>query len=127
MRQDVGARRRLERLEAARGAGETPYEVPMTTLLYLKAVERYRAHERGDDPPAYTQEELGALHEHDLETVAGRGAVGSMRASAGWKSSEGRELLGAWEEDARQRLARLDAGESLDLVYDEDEGGYAEG
>ncbi len=119
--------RRLERLEAARGAGEAPYEVPMTTRLYLKAVERYRARERGDDPPAYTQEELGALHEHDLETVSDGGAVGSMRASAGWKSPEGRELLDAWEEAARQRLVRVDEGEPLELVYDEDEGRHAEG
>ncbi len=123
----MGARRRLERLEAARGTRKAPYEVPMTTRLYLKAVERYRARENGEDPPAYAQEELEALREHDLETVAGGGAVGSMRASAGWKSPEGRELLDAWEGAARQRLARLDAGESLDLVYDEDEGGYAEG
>ncbi len=123
----MGARRRLERLEAARGAGETPYEVPLPTRLYLKAVERHRARENGEEPPAYTQEELEALREHDLEAVAGGGAVGSMRPSVGWKSPEGRELLDAWEEAARQRLARLDAGESLYLVYDEDEGGYAEG
>ncbi len=116
----MGARRRLKRLEVTRGAGEAPYEVPMTTRLYLKAVERYRAHERGDDLPAYTQEELEALRADDLETVAGGGAVGSMRVSAGWKSPEGRELLDAWEEDARRRLARVDKGETLGAVYDEE-------
>ncbi len=117
----MSARRRLERLEAARGATEAPYEVPMTTRLYLKAVERYRVRERGEEPPAYTQEEWEALHEHDLETVAGGGAVGSMRASAGWESPEGRELLDAWEEDARRRLARVEGGEALGAVYEDDE------
>ncbi len=123
----MGARRRLERLEAARGAEKAPYEVPLPTRLYLKAVARHQARERGDDPPAYTQEELEALHADDLETVAGGGAVGSMRASAGWKSPEGRELLDAWEEAARQRLARVNNGSPLEIVYDEDEGRHAEG
>ncbi len=122
----MGARRRLERLEAARGVGESPYEIPMSVRIYFKVLGRYRARERGEEPPAYTQEELEALHADDLETVAGGGAVGSMRASAGWKAPEGRELLDAWEEAARQRLARLDAGESLEIVYDEDEGRHAE-
>ncbi len=121
---DLGSR--LGRLEAARGA-ETPYEIPLATRLYLKAVERYRARERGDDLPAYAQEELEALHADDIETVAGGGAVGSMRASVGWKSPEGRELLDAWEEAARQRLARVNNGSPLEIVYDEDEGSYAEG
>ncbi len=123
----MGARRRLERLEAARGTQKAPYEVPLPTRLYLKAVERYRARERGEEPPAYSPDELAALHADDLETVAGGGAVGSMRASVGWKSPEGRELLDAWEEAARQRLVRVEEGEPLELVYDEDEGSYAEG
>ncbi len=92
----------------------------MTTRLYLKAVERYRARERGEELPAYTQEELEALREHDLENVAGGGAVGQLRASAGWKSPEGRELLDAWEEAARRRLARVDEGETLGAVYNEE-------
>ncbi len=121
MRQDVGARRRLERLEAARGAGETPYEVPMTTLLYLKAVERYRAHECGEEPPAYSPDELAALHAEDLETVSGGGAVGQLRGSAGWQLPEGADLLDSWEEDARRRLERVEGGEALQAVY-EDEG-----
>ncbi len=116
----MGARRRLERLEAARGTQKAPYKVPVEVRIYLKTLERYRARERDDDPPAYTQEELEALHAADLETVAGGGAVGSMRASAGWKSPEGRELLDAWEEDARQRLARVEEGETLGAVYEDD-------
>ncbi len=119
----MGARRRLERLEAARGAGEAPYEIPTDVLLYMKAVERYRARERGDDPPAYSPDELAALHADDLETVDGGSAVGSMRASVGWKSPEGRELLDAWEEAARQRLARVNNGSPLEIVYDEDDEG----
>ncbi len=122
----MGARRRLERLEAARGAG-TPYEVPVEVRIYLKAVQRHRAHEDGDDPPAYAPDELAALHAEDLDNASGGGVVGTLRDSGGWESPEGRELLDAWEEAARQRLARLDAGESLEIVYDEDEGRHAEG
>lgn len=114
----MGARRRLERLETARGAG-APYEVPMLTRLYLKTVERYRARENGEDPPRYAPDELEALHAEDLETVAGGGAVGSMRPSVGWKSPEGQELLDAWEEAARRRLAMVEDGEPLAIVYDE--------
>ncbi len=118
----MGARRRLERLEAARGAGEAPYEVPMPTRLYLKAVERHRARENGEDPPAYTQEELGALHAADLETVAGGGVVGELRDSGGWQTPEGVALLDSWEDDARRRLARVEGGETLEAVYEDDEG-----
>ncbi len=116
----MDVRRRLERLEAARGTQKAPYEVPMSVRIYLKAVERHRAHENGEVPPAYAQEELEALHADDLETVADGSVVGLMRSSGGWESPEGRELLDGWEEGARQRLARVEEGETLEAVYEDD-------
>ncbi len=118
--------RRLKRLEVTWGA-EAPYEVPMTTRLLLKAVERHRARERGEDPPAYTQEELEALHAEDLDNASGAGVVETLRESGGWESPEGAAILDSWEDDARRRLARVEEGEPLELVYDEDEGRQAEG
>ncbi len=116
----MGARRRLERLEAARGAGEAPYEVTMSVRIYLKAVERHRAHENGEVPPAYAPDELAALHAEDLDTVAGGGAVGQLRDSGGWEFPEGAALLDSWEDDARRRLARVEEGETLEAVYEDD-------
>ncbi len=117
----MGARRRLERLEAARESAEAPYEVPMPTRLYLKAVERYRARENGEDPPAYAQEELEALHAEDLDTVAGGGTVWQLRGGGGWQTPAGRESLDGWEEATRRRLVRVEEGEPLEAVYDEDD------
>ncbi len=115
----MGARRRLERMEAVRRAENTPYEAPVEVRIYLKAVQRHRARKDGEEPPAYTQEELGALHAADLETVAGGGAVGQLRESGGWESPEGAAILDCWEDDARRRLARVEEGETLGAVYDE--------
>ncbi|MDP9458118.1 MAG: hypothetical protein M3Q60_20625 [Actinomycetota bacterium] len=117
----MGARRRLERLEAARGVEKAPYEVPLPTRLYLKAVERCRARENGEEPPAYSPDELAALHAEDLEAAAGGGTVGQLRGSAGWQTPEGADLLDSWEEGARRRLARVAEGETLEAVYEDDE------
>ncbi len=116
----MSIRGRLRRLEAAREAAEMPYEVPMPTRLYLKAVERYRARERGDEPPAYTREELEALHDEDLDNASGGGVVGTLRESGGWESPEGAGILDSWEDDARRRLARVEEGETLEAVYGDD-------
>ncbi len=116
-----GLEGRIGRLEASRGATEAPYEIPMPTRLYFKAVERYRARENGEDPPRYTPDELAALHAEDLDTVAGGGTVGQLRGSAGWQTPEGADLLDSWEEGARRRLARVAEGETLEAVYEDDE------
>jgi hypothetical protein len=94
----------------------------MPTRLYLKTAQRHRTRENGEDPPRYAPDELAALHAEDLETAAGGGALGSMRASLGWKSPEGQELLDAWEEAAQRRLAIVEDGEPLEIVYDEYDG-----
>ncbi len=57
----MGARRRLEKLEAARGAEKTPYEIPMPTRLYLKALARHQARGVGGRLLAYSADELAAL------------------------------------------------------------------
>ncbi len=46
-----------------------------------------------------------------------------LRASGGWQAPEALERLDAWEEGARRRLARLEAGESLGDVYEEEDEG----
>lgn len=92
----------------------------MSVRIYLKAVERHRAHENGEVPPAYAPDELAALHAEDLDTVAGGGAVGQLRDSGGWESPEGAGLLDSWEDDARRRLARVEEGETLEAVYEDD-------
>ncbi len=120
------ARRRLERLEAVWGA-ETPYEVPVEVRIYLKVLARHRAREDDEEPPTYAPDELAALHAEDLAIVSGGGVVGTLRDSGGWESPEGADLLDSWEDDARRRLARVEEGEPLELVYDEDEGRHAEG
>lgn len=100
----MGARRRLERLEASASKG-LAHEIPLEVLILLKAVAGHQARKRGEDPPDYTQEEIETLRQDDLEAVAGLGTVGRLRNSAGWTSPEALEHLEAWEEDARRRLA----------------------
>ena len=95
------------------------WETPIGVLVLLKAVARHHARERGEQPPAYSQEELAHMHSEDLVEAAGGGVVGKFRNCAGWTSPEAMELLAAWEEDARQRLARVEAGEPLAAVYDD--------
>jgi hypothetical protein len=84
-------------------------------------VERYQARENGEDPPAYAPDELTALHAKDLNTASGGGMVGALRDSGGWESPEGADLLDSWEEDARRRLERVEGGEALQAVYEDDE------
>ncbi len=112
----AGVERRLRRLESS-GTG-TPYEVPMPTRLYLRAIERHRARENGEEPPAYAPDELAALHAEDLANASGAGVVGTLRESGGWESPEGAAILDGWEEAARRRLVRLDEGEPLAVVYE---------
>ncbi len=115
----MGAKRRLERLEASRGSG-TPYEIPVEVRIYLKAVQCHRAREDGEEPPAYSPDELAALHAEDLDNALGGGVVGTLRESGGWESPEGAAILDCWEDDARRRLARVEEGETLGAVYDEE-------
>lgn len=112
--------RRLLRLEGHATPHRTP-EVPVEVRIQLKAVERHQARERGEEPSAYTQEEIEAMREEDLEVIGGGGVVGILRDSAGWTSPESLEILDSWEEGARRRLERLEDGESPEVVYDDDE------
>lgn len=80
------------------------WEIPIEVHLLLKDVERHRAREVGEEPPAYTQEELEEMHRDDLETVAGGGVVGQLRSSAGRSSPDAHARLDEWEESARRRL-----------------------
>ena len=111
--------RRLSDLEA-RSSG-AHWEIPIEVRILLKAVAGHRARERGEQPPAYTQEELEAMREEDLEVISGGSVVGILRNSAGWSSPESLEILDSWEEGARRRLERLEDGESLESVYNDDE------
>ncbi len=111
--------RRLSNLEA-RVSGQQ-WEIPIEARVLLKAVARHHARNRREEPPPYTAEELEAMHAEDLDTVAGGGVAGQLRAGKGWESPESVELLDAWEEDARQRLERIEDGEPLEAVYNDDE------
>lgn len=112
--------RRLSDLEARSSSAE--WEVPIGVRIHLKAVERHRARECGEEPPAYSREELEHMHAQDLAEAAGGGLVGKLHADAGWSSPESLELLNAWEKDARRRLERVEGGEPLEVVYNDDEG-----
>jgi hypothetical protein len=95
--------RRLDGLEQQASVAEE-WEVPVDVRVLTKAVARHQARENGEELPAYTQDELAALREEDLETVAGGGVVGHLRDSPVWRGPEECELLAAWESDARRRL-----------------------
>lgn len=113
--------RRLSDLEARASRTDPRQQSPIEVRVLLKAVARHKARERGEDPPpAYTPEELEEMYAEDLDTVAGAGVVGELRASGGWEEN-GREMLNAWEEGARRRLERVEDGEPLEVVYEHDE------
>ena len=108
--------RRLNDLEARTSGPE--WEIPIEVRVHLKAVERHRSRERGEEPPPYTQEEIAHMHEEDLAEAAGGGVVGDLRNSAGWTSPESLRILDSWEDAARRRLERIEDGE-LEVVYNE--------
>ncbi len=110
--------RRLSNLEAR--SLVSGWETPVEVRIYLKVLARHRAREDGDDPPAYAPDELAALHAEDLDNASGGGVVGTLRDSGGWESPEGAGILDSWEDDARRRLARVEEGETLGAVYDEE-------
>lgn len=64
-------KRRLAGLESRSSGAE--WEIPIEVRLLLKDVERRRAHIAGEEPPAYSPEELEEMYRDDLETVAGGG------------------------------------------------------
>lgn len=111
--------RRLNNLEAR--ASGTKWEIPLEVRIHLKAVDRHRARERGEQPPAYSPEEIEHMHSEDLAEAAGGGMLGKLRDDAGWTTAESLEILERWEEAARRRLERVEAGESLSAVYNDDE------
>ncbi len=111
--------RRLADLEA-RSAG-AQWELPIEVRILLKAVARHRARERGEEPPAYSREELEEMYRDDLEAAGGGGIVGLLRDSGGCTSPESLDLLSSWAEDARRRLERLKDGEPLEIVYNDGE------
>lgn len=111
--------RRLSDLENRSSGAQ--WEIPIEVRILLKAVAGHRARERGEEPPTYTQEELEAMREEDLEVISGGGVVGIYRDSAGWTTPEALEILDSWEEGARRRLERLEDSEPLEVVYDEHE------
>ncbi len=113
--------RRLNDLEARASRTDPRRESPIEVRVLLKAVARHQARERGEELPAYTEEELEEMRREDLDVVAGGGAVGQLRDSPGWREPEAQTRLDEWEEDARRRLRRIEYGESLEVVYEHDE------
>ncbi len=117
-----GLGRRLGDLEARATKGQAR-EIPMHLRLHAKATERLRARIRGEEPPAYTQEEIDALREDDLADASGGGTVGMLRASGGWWRPEDLAILDAWEEGARRRIEKTAAlpPKRWGEVYEEDD------
>jgi hypothetical protein len=95
-------KRRLEALEA--GSTGSYWVTPVEVLVHTKSVERYQALRDGKEPPAYFREEVEAIRQWDLETVAGKGVEARLRDSLGWRTPGSQELLDEWEEEARRRL-----------------------
>ena len=94
---------RLSRIEDA-AASSREHVIPVHVRLLVKYMERHRAFEEGREPPSYTDEELNAKYQSDLETAAGEGVVGWLRGSAGWARPQEQQLLAIWEEQARRRV-----------------------
>ena len=101
----MGIERRLQDLEARATDANSEWVTPIEVLVHCKSVERYQAQKEGREAPPYTQEEVAALREWDIETVEGRGFVAELRANAGWQTEGDQALLDSWEEGARLRLA----------------------
>ena len=121
----MGIERRLKLLED-RSARDEDHEVPIEVRVLLKAVARLQAPERGDDPPAYTQDELEELLQQDLEILDGKWRE-MVFLEPGWQSSEARELLDVLEEDARRRVTMVESGTSLSSVYELEDDDLLEG
>jgi len=106
----MGLEERLKRLED-KASTNSEWVVPIEVRLLTKTVARHHALQDSKEPPPYTQEEIEAMRQDDLEIVAGGGVVGECRNnSKGWESEEARELLATWEEDAHRRV---EAGKDL--------------
>ena len=98
----MGARRRLERLEAAREATRRTYEVPPHVLLHVRALENARREMDGLEPvpPTPEEEEL----ERESERDALENLIPTMFADPGWQGEETWTFLDEWERDARERV-----------------------
>ena len=95
----MGARRRLDRLEAVREAAR-PHEVPPHVLLYLKHADNARRELNDLEPVPLTpeEEELERRTERDaLENL-----IPMLRSDLGWQGEEAQALLDQWERDARK-------------------------
>lgn len=98
-------KRRLEALEAgSTGSTGSEWIIPIEVLVHCKSVERYQALRDGKEPPAYSREEIAAMRQWDLETVAGKGVEARLRDSPGWRTPGSQALLDEWEEEARRKL-----------------------
>jgi hypothetical protein len=95
-------KRRLEALET--GSTGSEWIIPIEVLVLTKSVERYQALRDGKEPPVYFREEVEAMRQWDLETVAGKGVEARLRDSPGWRTPGSQALLDEWEEEARRRL-----------------------
>jgi len=103
----MSIRRRLEALEAEaeRAIWASPQEeLPIHLRIYCKATERHHARVEGRESAAFMQEEIAAMRESDLESVAGGGVAAELRYTPGWQFPEEQQILGKREEDARRRL-----------------------
>ena len=111
----------VRRLREEVQAATESYTIPVHVRLLTKYMERHCAFKEGRELPSYTDEELNAKYQSDLEVAAGEGVVGWLRGSAGWARPQEQQLLAIWEEQARRRV---DAAQSLPLaeVYDVREG-----
>jgi hypothetical protein len=115
--------RRLKKLEGGVSDANSEWVTPIEVLVHCKAVERHQALRDGKEPPAYSREEVAALREWDIETVAGEGFEAQMRENAGWQTEEGQALLDLWEQEARRRLKAAEGlpPERWPEVWTEDE------
>ena len=115
--------RRLTNLETRASGADSKWEILMEVRIHLKAVDRHRARENGEDPPPYSQEEIEAMREDDLEVVAGGSVVDHLRDIPGWQSPDAQTTLDKWEEGARRQLEQTEGlpREEWGQVYEDEE------
>jgi hypothetical protein len=93
----------LERLEVRVGGKAGPPKTSRVMERYFHVYENARREIQGLKPLSdlsYTDEDRQDDERFLEETIP------AYRASSGWQSEEGREILDAWEQHPRERLAK---------------------
>jgi hypothetical protein len=99
-----------------------PHHIPPEVDLLLALHQRSQARQDGKPVPSFSGSQLEALYSQDVELIGL--TMEEWHETPGWTDEESQGLLDEWEEGARQRLERIENGESLKSVYeqiDEDE------